>query len=126
MVLGGLVGLAPQAAASTIWDFPQSTFTIKDSLGATASVVVTNLRVVDGAASGFVNVNGGRFTCQSGSFSGLQAQFTVDRFSPCYGSIWFDVSPSGVLTLSDTNLNGSGHSLPWVPVTEASRARSGS
>ncbi len=103
MVLGGQVGLSPQASAAT-WVYPAASFTVDDGYGATLAIDVRNLRVADGgAAGGYVRLAWGRYSCTQ-QFSGLTATFFASGSEPCSGTVTFAIDAgSGALT-AEANL----------------------
>ena len=95
-----LIAPAPASAAIT-WDFSGGSFTLNDGQGGTGTVTIQSLHVTGAAASGRIGLsNGGRSSCSTQTFSGLQAVFSLDgAFNPCSGWVSFSISPTGVLTV---------------------------
>ncbi|MFM8352443.1 MAG: putative Ig domain-containing protein, partial [Actinomycetales bacterium] len=106
MVVVGLtlMGVAPPASAAPTWNFPSGTFTLSDILGDTASLTISNMKVTGSSATGYLYLSNGRYSCSTGSFSGLTATFTLGSYDPCYGTVSFAVDSSGRLTVSGNSV----------------------
>ena len=109
LLAGGLAfGAPPATAASTVWNFPDGSIAVSDKFsGAPGEVRVSGLTITDGAVTGGVVILSGRQTfCSTRAFSGNSAIFSDLGAFGCTGSVEFQVSPSGQLSLSTQGLGG--------------------
>ena len=104
----GVVVSAPPASASTVWNFPDGTIAVEDSIShAPAEVRITGLQITDGnVTAGSVQLSGQQTFCTTRSFSGNSAVFSDLGAFGCTGSLEFSVSPTGQLSVSTQALGG--------------------
>lgn len=129
LMLAGFVSFAPAASAATSgWEFPSASFTIKDAINVDQGTVqVSNMRVSGGAITwGTVTVRkpGASGFCDSRSFAGMDVNFTPDSYTSCLGSITFSVTSTGELQLTGSRFTGLGDA--WAGSGAASGSVQGS
>lgn len=108
LVVAGVVVGAPAASASTVWNFPDGTIAVEDSIShAPAEVKITGLQITDGnVTAGSVQLSGQQTFCTTRSFSGNSAVFSDLGAFGCNGSLEFSVSPTGQLSVATQALGG--------------------